>query len=213
MEEFHVVHQKLSWMDGLEASRETAEKCLGDQFHMMLLSNLKHKTRTSLAVQWLRLHASTAKGAYSVLDWGTKISHAMRHGQKMKNKFKFKTRIKHKTNPYKSTMKTNQKWDRKGEHWCHANGKRLFTQSFLSICQSKAFWKFYMHVFVHESESEVAQSCPTLCDPWTVAHQAPLSMGFSRQEYWSGLPFPRDLPNPGIKPRSLTLQADALTSA
>ena len=60
------------------------------------------------------------------------------------------------------------------------------------------------------SESEVAQSCLTLCDPWTVAHQAPLSMGFSRQEYWSGLPFPspRDLPNPGIKPRSPALQAD-----
>ena len=46
--------------------------------------------------------------------------------------------------------------------------------------------------------------------PWTVAHQAPPSMGFSRQEYWSGLPFPSpgDLPNPGIEPRSLTLQAD-----
>ena len=41
-----------------------------------------------------------------------------------------------------------------------------------------------------ESESEVAQSCLTLCNPWTVAHQAPPSMGFSRQEYWSGLPFP-----------------------
>ena len=66
-----------------------------------------------------------------------------------------------------------------------------------------------------ESENEVAQSCPTLCDPWTVAHQAPPSMGFSRQEYWSGLPFPfpGDLPNPGIKPRSPTLQADTLTSA
>ena len=50
--------------------------------------------------------------------------------------------------------------------------------------------------------------------PWTIAHQAPPSMGFSRQEYWSGLPFPsaRDLPNPGIEPRSPTLQADALTS-
>ena len=49
---------------------------------------------------------------------------------------------------------------------------------------------------------------------WTVAHQAPLSMGFSRQEYWSGLPFPSpgDLPDPGIKPRSPALQADALTS-
>ena len=50
--------------------------------------------------------------------------------------------------------------------------------------------------------------------PWTVAHQAPPSMEFSRQEYWSGLPFPSpgDLPDPGIEPRSPTLQADALTS-
>ena len=49
--------------------------------------------------------------------------------------------------------------------------------------------------------------------PWTVAHQAPQSMGFSRQEYWSGLPFPSgDLPDPGIEPRSPTLQAEALTS-
>ena len=49
---------------------------------------------------------------------------------------------------------------------------------------------------------------------WTVAHQAPLSMEFSRQESWSGLPFPSpgDLPDPGIKPRSPTLQADALLS-
>ena len=49
---------------------------------------------------------------------------------------------------------------------------------------------------------------------WTVACQAPLSMGFSRQEYWSGLPFPSpgDLPNPGIELRSPALQADALTS-
>ena len=48
--------------------------------------------------------------------------------------------------------------------------------------------------------------------PWTVAHQAPLSMGFSWQEYWSGLPCPPpgDLPNPGIKPKSPTLQADSL---
>ena len=50
--------------------------------------------------------------------------------------------------------------------------------------------------------------------PWTVAYQASPSMGFSRQEYWSGLPFPspRDLPDPGIKPGSPALEADALTS-
>jgi len=48
--------------------------------------------------------------------------------------------------------------------------------------------------------------------PWTVARQAPLSIGFSRQEYWSGLPFPYpgDLPKPEIKPRSLALEADSL---
>ena len=62
-----------------------------------------------------------------------------------------------------------------------------------------------------ESESEVAQSCPTLCDPMDCS---PLSMRFSRQEYWSGLPFPSpgDLPNPGIKPGSPELQSDALLS-
>ena len=49
---------------------------------------------------------------------------------------------------------------------------------------------------------------------WTVAYQAPLSMGFSRREYWSGLPFPSpgDLPDPGIEHGSPTLQADTLTS-
>ena len=49
---------------------------------------------------------------------------------------------------------------------------------------------------------------------WTVAYQPPPSMGFSRQEYWSGLPFPSpgDLPDPGNEPRSPTLQADALPS-
>ena len=47
---------------------------------------------------------------------------------------------------------------------------------------------------------------------WTVVHQAPLSMGFSKQEYWSRLPFPAlgDLPNPGIKPASPALQVDPL---
>ena len=64
-------------------------------------------------------------------------------------------------------------------------------------------------------KSEVTQLCPTLCDPmdWSL-HQASPSMGFSRQEYWNGLPFPSpgDLPDPGIKPRSPALQADALPS-
>ena len=65
-----------------------------------------------------------------------------------------------------------------------------------------------------KKESEVAHLCPTLWIPWTVVYQASLSMGFSRQEYWSGLPFPSpgDLPDPGIKPRSPALQAGALPS-
>ena len=59
-----------------------------------------------------------------------------------------------------------------------------------------------------KSESEVAQSSDSL------RPQAPPSMGFPRQEYWTGLPFPSpgDLPDPGIKPRSPTLQADTLPS-
>ena len=60
-------------------------------------------------------------------------------------------------------------------------------------------------------------SCSVVPDsvtPWTVAHQTPLSVEFSRQEYWNGLPFPslEDLPNPGFEPGSATLQADSLPS-
>ena len=65
------------------------------------------------------------------------------------------------------------------------------------------------------SEVLVTQSCLRLfVTSWTVAHQAPLSMGFSRQENWSGLPFtsPRDLPNPGTEAGSPALQADSLLS-
>ena len=76
------------------------------------------------------------------------------------------------------------------------------------------------HIFVREREEAgsgggggglVAKSCPTLATPQTVARQAPLSMGCSRQEYCSGLPFPSpgNLPNPGIKPGSPALQADS----
>ena len=55
---------------------------------------------------------------------------------------------------------------------------------------------------------------PLFVTPWTVINQTPPSMGFSRQEYWNGLPFPSpgDLPDPGTEPGSPALQADALTS-
>ena len=55
----------------------------------------------------------------------------------------------------------------------------------------------------------VAKSCPTLATQWTLAHQASLSLGFPRQEYWSGLPFPSpgDLPDPRFELGSSALQA------
>ena len=63
----------------------------------------------------------------------------------------------------------------------------------------------------------VPQSCSTLVTPWTVAHQASLSLGFPRQEYWNGLPFlsPGDLPDPGVKtasPVSLALEGEFFTT-
>ena len=60
----------------------------------------------------------------------------------------------------------------------------------------------------------VTQLCLTFATQWTVARQAPLSIEFSRQKYWSGLPFPSpgDLPDPGIEPGYPALQADSLLS-
>ena len=65
-----------------------------------------------------------------------------------------------------------------------------------------------------EMRSEVSQSCLTLCKLMDCSLQAPPSMEFSRQEYWSRLPFPSpgDLPDPGIEPRAPALWADALPS-
>ena len=58
----------------------------------------------------------------------------------------------------------------------------------------------------------VAKSCSTLATPLTIALQAPLSMGFPGQEYWSELPSPGDLPEPGIEPGSPALQVNSLLS-
>ena len=71
-----------------------------------------------------------------------------------------------------------------------------------------------MHIRSGGGGSLVAKLHLTLATPWTVAHQPPLSMGFPKKEYWSGLPFlsPGDLPDPGIEPGSPASEADALTS-
>ena len=80
--------------------------------------------------------------------------------------------------------------------------------------------KYKYHILTHtygilnDGDGLVAKSCPTLATPWTVACKVPLSMGFSRKEYWSGLPFPspEDLLDPVIKPSSPTLQAELFTT-
>ena len=76
---------------------------------------------------------------------------------------------------------------------------------FCGICSEKHCSKQIV-VFSHSVVSDSFES------PWTAAQQAPLSVGFSGQEFWSGLPFPSpgNLPDPGIKPRSPALQADSL---
>ena len=72
--------------------------------------------------------------------------------------------------------------------------------------RSSAVW--FLKTFVNCGGGLVAKSSLTLATSWAVASQAPLSLGFYREEYWSGLSFPSpgNLPDPGIEPKSLTLQ-------
>ena len=89
---------------------------------------------------------------------------------------------------------------------CQVN---ISTQQYLLLTPFPCKWSWPHYVCVH------TQPCPTLVIPWTVPHQAHLSMGFSRQEYWSGLSFPTpgDLPDPGTEPMALDVlhwQPDSL---
>ena len=70
------------------------------------------------------------------------------------------------------------------------------------------------HFLIWQDQVKSLSHARLFATPWTVAYHAPPSMGFSRQEYWSGLPFPspEDVPDPGIEPGSPALQADALLS-
>ena len=73
---------------------------------------------------------------------------------------------------------------------------------------------FSVHLSVAPTSPVCVSHIQLFMTPWTVAHQAPLSVGFSRLEYWSGLPFPSpgDLPNPEAEPGSPALRADSLPS-
>ena len=100
--------------------------------------------------------------------------------------------------------------------WIHFNWIDETRAYYTSEASQKEKYKYRIltHVYgiLKDGDGLVAKSCPTLATPWTVACKVPLSMGFSRKEYWSGLPFPspEDLLDPGIEPGSPALQADSL---
>ena len=123
--------------------------------------------------------------------------------------------------------KVMRKEARHTQRWDRASGVPLEILEHLPPKPESAYFTalcFHLHLWVYgelspttsfrEGVLKSLSHVRLFGTPWIVAYQAPLSMGFSRQEYWSGLPFPspRDLPNPGIKPRSPALQKDVLLS-
>ena len=103
--------------------------------------------------------------------------------------------------------------------WLQHFNPCLCRHEMVSICVSVCLLHFlprHQSYWIRKKEKKVKLLSRTLlfAAPWTVGHQASPSLGFSRQEYWSGLPFPSpgNLPHPGIKPRSPTLQTDTLPS-
>ena len=96
----------------------------------------------------------------------------------------------------------------------------MMATNYWAFCMCQAVYTYIIKLLNDEESHSLKVKVKSLsrvqlfATPWTVALQAPLSMGFFRQEYWSGLPFPSpgDIPDPGIEPRFLALRADALTS-
>ena len=95
-------------------------------------------------------------------------------------------------------------------------GIRVFSNELVLPIRWPKYWSFSFSISPSNEYSglkvKLLSRFRLFATPWTEAYQAPQSMEFSRQEYWSGLPFPspEDLPNPGSEPRSPALQADAL---
>ena len=122
--------------------------------------------------------------------------------------------------PFPSTMHESEKWVKSLSHvWLFATPWTAAYHAPLSMGFSRQeYWsRLPLTSPIKDTWSyklSVSVSCPVVPDsatPWTAAHQAPLSMRFSRQGYWNGLSFPspEDLANPGIEPRSPALQADS----
>ena len=92
--------------------------------------------------------------------------------------------------------------------WTHKNSKKWISHIHIEITNTQYSWIKFLFYWseIHKTYNccLIAKSCLTDATPWTIAHQAPLSMGFPRQEYWSGLKFPSlgCLPDPGIKHES-----------
>ena len=103
------------------------------------------------------------------------------------------------------------KWKCQDTSSFHVHELKWATYKFIELLDSLLIdWQMCHNV----NNSNYIVCASSMETPWTVAHQAPLSMEFSRQEYWSGqsFPFPGDLPDPGFEPRSPALQADSLPS-
>ena len=146
-----------------------------------------------------------SKGSQSVgRDWMTKHKHRLFIGHPWKPSISSLFEIRHVT-PLKGRdlLEITQSW-------C------IFYIMYQLIKIKMALLNYIFLISIQQTWSEVKSLSRVrlFATPWTVAHQAPPSMGFSRQESWSGLPCPPpgDLPDPGIEPGPPTLQADALTS-
>ena len=100
----------------------------------------------------------------------------------------------------------------RGAWWATTHGVLREADATMHACTNDRCSDIIFSLVSLLSLSLVTKSCPTLVTPRTIAFQASLSIGFSRQEYWSELPFPspEDLPDPGIEPGSPALQADSL---
>ena len=116
---------------------------------------------------------------------------------------------------YKSNITERYKLLSKNLPFHGLDGRGVWRRMDTYICVAESFHcspKTITTLLIGYGGGLVTESCLTLVTPWTVACQAPLSMGFLRQEYWSGLPFPPpgDLPHPGMEPASPAWQVDSL---